>query len=62
MIHIDPPVTPYSPPAELLAWIARLQELRRAYPQDAGLIDLHIATAEDWLRAAGRTEAGKPTQ
>jgi hypothetical protein len=52
MILIDPPVTPYSQPAELAAWICRLQELRRAHPEGAEITDLHIATAEAWLRAA----------
>jgi hypothetical protein len=50
MIIIDPPVTPYSSPAEIEAWIAELRQLRDEKPADADIIDVHIRQAERWLR------------
>lgn len=48
MILIDPPVSPFSPLADLLAWRERLKEL----PQDQPEVKRAIADADRWLALA----------
>lgn len=42
---IDPPVGPYSQPAEIEAWIEQLQEFDSALPE----VQEALAQAREWL-------------
>lgn len=53
MMIIDPPVTPFSPPAKIEAWLERLQ----TYPQDALEVQEAIIDAKKYLETARSIEA-----
>ena len=53
MMIIDPPVTPFSPPAKIEAWIERLH----TYPQDAPEVQEAIVDAKKYLENARLLEA-----
>ncbi len=53
MMIIDPPVTPFSPVAEIEAWIQRLA----TYPQDAPEVQRAIKQGKKYLETARSIEA-----
>ncbi len=53
MMIIDPPVTPFSPPAEIEAWIQRLE----IYSQDDPSVQRAMAQAKNYLACARSLEA-----
>lgn len=58
-VLIDPPAGPYSDPAELEAWIERLQGLREKYaddPEAVESVDHCIDQAAEWLEVRRRQE------
>ncbi len=52
MMMIDPPITPFSPPAEIEAWIKRLE----TYPQDEPAVRRAMADAKRNLEFARSLE------
>ena len=49
---IDPPVTPFSPPDDIRAWLRALTSLRADTPENSPAretVDEAVATATDWL-------------
>jgi hypothetical protein len=59
MIIIDPPVTPFSSPEEIRAWIERLQEMRQEVaeePESVAAVDRELALAQSWLQPSPRAE------
>ena len=54
MMIIDPPVTPFSPEAELRAWLEALAEM----PQDEQAVIDATAQARAWIVAAEARERG----
>lgn len=53
MMIIDPPVTPFSPPAEIETWIKKLA----TYPQDEPAVRRAMADAKRGLEFARSLEA-----
>ena len=53
MMIIDPPVTPFSPPAEIEAWMKRLA----TYPQDEPAVQRALGDARKALAFARSLEA-----
>lgn len=53
MIIIDPPVTPFSSPEQIEAWLERL----KAHPQDAPEVQRAIKQGERYLETARSLEA-----
>ncbi len=54
-IIIDPPVTPFSPPDEIRAWLRALTSLRADTPENSPAretVDEAIAMATEWLAMA----------
>lgn len=51
---IDPPIGPYSPPADIEAWLERLSKM----PQEDRAVQRAVAEARQWLRWS---EAANPT-
>ncbi len=53
MMIIDPPVTPFSPPIQIEAWLKKLA----TYPQDAPEVQGAIIDAKKYLENARSLEA-----
>lgn len=52
---IDPPVSPFSAPEEIRAWIERLRVMRQEIagePDSVAAVDREIGRAEQWLGMA----------
>jgi hypothetical protein len=62
---IDPPVTAFSPPDQIAAWIAELEQLahRPEYREKGprNQIRSAMAQARDWLRTSERLEIAEAT-
>lgn len=57
MLLIDPPVTPYSSPARIQAWVERLESLLsehevREDPESVRAVEGYLAMAREWLSEA----------
>ena len=50
-LMIDPPVTPYSKPKDIEAWIKELRALEKTEE-----VKIHIEQAEEWLTLAKKNE------
>jgi hypothetical protein len=53
MLLIDTPVTPYSSPVRIRAWIDELKEMRVEFRTDSdalATIEQHLITARRWLQ------------
>lgn len=48
---IDPPVTPFSPPEEIEAWIEECRRMLKKYPDDADWIDA-LESAQRYLETS----------
>lgn len=62
MIIVELPVAPYSPPAQIQAWIRELEAMRRsphAEPYDLMLIEKYLVMAQGWLDDAKATRASE---
>lgn len=56
---IDPPVTAFSEPDEIRAWLEELDRLREEYaddPETVNAIDVELAMARGWLARVGDDE------
>jgi hypothetical protein len=62
-ILIDPPVSGFSPPEEISAWIAELRSRAPRpefqYAEGREVLDAAIAEAEEWLQESRRRWGGE---
>jgi hypothetical protein len=66
MLLIDPPVTPYSSPERIQAWVERLNRLLldkevRADPESLRAVEGYLDMAREWL-AEAEHEAAEPSR
>lgn len=66
MLLIDPPVTPYSSPDRIQAWVDRLQALLvdeavRGDAESLRMVEGYLDIARDWL-AQAEHEAAEPSK
>lgn len=63
---IDPPVTSFSPPDEIRAWIERLRSWTKdpefQHPDNRKRLDFALAEAQNWLGEASAYAAGRHRQ
>lgn len=65
MLLIDPPVTPYSSPERIQAWVERLESLLsdrevREDPESVRAVEGYLEIAREWLTEAVH-EAAEPS-